>query len=90
MSDKVLFADSTIQVHQHYGKPTVRQDGTKLFKVESVILSPGQYVDVDSLAPYLKELAEGEGIPGARVLTLSEAKLLTGQEEEVLQGTTEE
>lgn len=76
MSDKVLFADSEVSVHQPYGSPFKDHFGSEKVNVHSVTLLPGQYVDLDSLPKYEQDKATGSGIAGARVLERSEAELL--------------
>lgn len=67
MSDKVLFADAEVSIHQ-----LDAVDGSKT-------LLPGQCVALADLPPYQREAALAGKIYGARVLTVDEAELIQNQ-----------
>lgn len=71
MATKVVYATADLTVHRVLGQEQL--NGNTVYNVESVVLSYGDTLPLDSLPPYQQEAIEAGRVAGAEVLTETQA-----------------
>lgn len=83
-NERVLFADTGLTVHiAHNKEPVVDDQGNEFWDIYSQTLAPGQTVPFENLPKYLQDSLEAGEIPGARIVSLAEAKKLNKEAEKI-------
>lgn len=79
----IAFAQDETTVHVALGDAAVI-DGQKFTPVESLILLPGDYIEMDRLPDYLQASIKAKKTPTLKLVTLDEAIKLKEERERIL------
>jgi len=72
---KVAFAENVVTVHvKRTSEPGLLPDGTEGWDVVSKNLSPGEYIPLSDIPPYLSDAVKEGKVPGLKIMTPAQAK----------------
>jgi hypothetical protein len=80
---QVLFANNEVVVHILLDPNPDTINNQELYGVESKILLPGSYVELDKVPPYLRESVKKGEAPGLELMSESKAKKVAAQAEAI-------
>ncbi len=84
MSDKVVYASADVTLHTVKGSEEV--NGNTVYNVESVVLVPGESLELDKLPPYQQKAVLAGKVPGVQVVSAGEAEKLAASWTDSLPG----